>query len=188
MFVVLLVYIFWQCPPWPHQFLTCALLCSTCLHWYGVRPAYWSVGHHPDEVLDHHPHPAIPRCQPGWPTVSGHLQHCDEHPGRHHHQEYPDLGYSLACLPRRTNFLKYADDTSLISDGPSHLAGMVWDESQCAQMCHHGCPVLHWCSIWPQALILWPVNPFHWRSDLPLPREPHLDPLQCCQSQAGPPS
>ena len=47
---------------------------------------------------------------------------------------------------------------------------------------------IHWYSIQPQALILWPGHLFHCRSDLPLPREPHLDPLQCCQSQAGPPS
>ena len=34
-------------------------------------------------------------------------------------KNHPDLGYSLACAPRKTNLLQYADDTSLIADGPS---------------------------------------------------------------------
>ena len=34
-------------------------------------------------------------------------------------QRYTHLGYSLNSVPRRINLLQYADDTSLISDGPS---------------------------------------------------------------------
>ena len=34
-------------------------------------------------------------------------------------KNHPDLGYSLACAPCKTNLLQYADDTSLIADGPS---------------------------------------------------------------------
>ena len=34
-------------------------------------------------------------------------------------KNHPDLGFSLACVPRKTNLLQYADDTSLIADGPS---------------------------------------------------------------------
>ena len=34
-------------------------------------------------------------------------------------KNYPDLGYSLASSHGRTNLLQYADDTSLITDGPS---------------------------------------------------------------------
>ena len=34
-------------------------------------------------------------------------------------KNHPNLGYSLACAPRKTNLLQYADDTSLIADGPS---------------------------------------------------------------------
>lgn len=32
---------------------------------------------------------------------------------------YPDLGYSLTSSPHQTNLLQYADDTFVISDGPS---------------------------------------------------------------------
>ena len=34
-------------------------------------------------------------------------------------KHYPDLGYSLCSSPNKTNQLQYADDTSLIADGPS---------------------------------------------------------------------
>ena len=34
-------------------------------------------------------------------------------------KNHPDLGYSLASSPGKTNLLQYADDTSLIADGPS---------------------------------------------------------------------
>ena len=34
-------------------------------------------------------------------------------------KHYSDLGYSLSSSPNKTNQLQYADDTSLIADGPS---------------------------------------------------------------------
>jgi hypothetical protein len=34
-------------------------------------------------------------------------------------KNHSDLGYSFACVQRKTNLLQYADDTSLIVDGPS---------------------------------------------------------------------
>ena len=34
-------------------------------------------------------------------------------------KNHSELGYSLACTKRKTNLLQYADDTSLIADGPS---------------------------------------------------------------------
>jgi hypothetical protein len=38
---------------------------------------------------------------------------------------HPDHGYRLGCFPQRTNTLQYADDTTLIADGPSSCQSLL---------------------------------------------------------------
>ena len=40
-------------------------------------------------------------------------------------KQYPDLGYSHSSSPCSTNLLQYADDTSLIADGPSSCRSLL---------------------------------------------------------------